>query len=81
MAEVGEKEILNLIEQALDVQAGTITPITTADDIAEWDSLGHLSIIACLDKFFNGRAAKIKDLATADSVQKILQSLKDNALL
>mgnify|MGYP001376384185 FL=1 len=41
----------------------------------------HLSILETLDKYFEGKAANIKELAPTKSVKDILFVLKNNSLL
>ena len=43
--------------------------------------MGHLSILSNMDKFFDGKIAPIREMATADSVRKILKILKENSLI
>ena len=43
---------------------------------AEWDSLGHLSILSALDKLTKGKSSKI-DLTQADSITKLIKKLKN----
>ena len=42
-------ELLNMLCKALEIEEGSITLDDTVDTIEEWDSLGHLSILAALD--------------------------------
>jgi len=50
-------------------------------EIEEWDSLGHLEVLIKIDKETKGKATKIKNLSSADSVEKIFEILKKNKLL
>jgi len=81
MAKVAEKDILNIIQSALNLGNENITINSSISNTTEWDSLGHLSILTALDKFFKGKIGKIKGLAAADSVKKIIQILKNNQLI
>ena len=81
MAEISEKEILKVIQKALNLNEGILTVDTGIGDVEEWDSLGHLGILAALDKFFNGKVGSIREIATAKSVRQILQILKKNSLM
>lgn len=76
-----EGEIVGIIRKALDIDKDRLTMDSSAENVEEWDSLGHLGILTNLDIFFNGQIAGIKEMATADSVKKILQLLKSNNLL
>lgn len=47
------KEIINLIEDALEIDANTLTEETKLDDIEELDSLGKLTLITLFDDEFD----------------------------
>jgi len=81
MDKITEETILDIIRNALKLKEKRLTVNSTMQDIEEWDSLGHLSILVALDKFFDGKAGGIKELAGADSIQKITQILKENSLM
>lgn len=70
-----------LIEDALEVEKGSINKSTNMNDVVEWDSLGHLSILIKLDDFFEGAASELQDLAQASSVKEIENILKKANLL
>jgi len=71
-----EEIVINIIKSALQVDEVTIDSST--DNLEEWDSLGHLSILVALDREFEGNLAGISDMATADSVKKIILILENN---
>jgi acyl carrier protein len=81
MDKTTDETILNIIQNALKLKEKRLTVNSAMQDVEEWDSLGHLSILVALDKFFDGKIGGIKELASADSIQKILQILKDNSLI
>lgn len=62
---------LALIEEALDVEEGSLTPETSLDDVEEWDSIAMLSLIAMLDDEF-GKTISGKELKGLKSVADIL---------
>ena len=72
---ITEKELIDLIKSAIDTE-DEINIDSTMDDIAEWDSLGHLSILSSLDTFTNGAASEIDSLGDAYSVRDIYDALK-----
>jgi acyl carrier protein len=78
---VSEKAVLVTIKEALEIEADHVTIDSSMEDLEEWDSIGHLSILANIDSLLDGKAAGIQELATADSVRKILKSLKENSLI
>ena len=81
MGKISEKELLAVIQKALNLGDGKITMESSIRNVEAWDSLGHLGILVALDKLFEGRVASIKEMAGADSVQKITFLLKDNNLI
>ncbi len=81
MADVTEKDVLKVIEDALMLKEDTLTLDASLGDFDEWDSMGQLSILTNLDEFFDGKVGGIKEMANADSVEKILKTLKDNSLI
>lgn len=69
-------EILKIISTALELKEGALSIDSNMDDFESWDSLGHLSILVALDKNIDGNISEISELATADSVSKIVAILK-----
>lgn len=45
-----KRKIIELIEQSLDVPAGTITETTKIAEVEQWDSLAHVMIIGELEE-------------------------------
>lgn len=76
-----KEELLNLISKALKTNKKKINPNLKLGDIEEWDSLGHLEILINIDKKTNGKASKIRNLSSCDSVKKIYTSLKKHNLI
>ncbi len=74
-------DILKIIEKALELKEGSISVDSKIDDVENWDSLGHLSILVAIDKNIEGNISEISELATADSVSNIIDLLKKNNLL
>ena len=60
---------------------GKVYKKSSQKNLEQWDSLGHLSIITALDKATKGKTSKIKALADADSVKKIIDILAKNKIL
>ena len=81
MEKISEEEIIAVIGNALELEETNLTIDSLADDIEEWDSLGHLSMLVALDELFSGRIGDIEEMATANSVKKIIRLLKDNSLI
>lgn len=78
---MNNQKILTEIQKALKMPEGSINLTSSSNNVEAWDSLGQLSILIALDKMFDGKVAKIQDMALADSVEKILKLLKDNSLI
>ena len=81
MSKITQTEVIVVIENALEIKNGQLGENTRAEEIASWDSLGQLSILVALDKLFDGKIANITAMATADSMPKILNILKQYSLL
>ncbi|MBQ4536977.1 MAG: acyl carrier protein [Lachnospiraceae bacterium] len=45
-----KEQIIELIEELLRVEAGTITEETQIEDVEQWDSLAHVMIIGELEE-------------------------------
>ena len=74
-------EILEIISKALEVDNKKIDFDSSVENVDEWDSLAHLSILVSLDKKFNGNLAGIKEMASVDSVKSIFKILENNNLI
>tara|TARA_B100000586_G_C19975161_1_gene369514 strand:- start:536 stop:781 length:246 start_codon:yes stop_codon:yes gene_type:complete len=81
MSKLDEKSIAILIAKALKIESNLISINSSAENVEEWDSLGHLSILQALDQHFDGKVANLKELASTNSVKDILSLLKKNSLL
>jgi acyl carrier protein len=73
-------KIIELVVNALEMKKGYLTLESISEDIEEWDSLGHLSILIALDKKFDGQIGKIKEMAAVDSVAQIIALLEKHSL-
>ena len=81
MGKISEEETIAVLENALELEETHLTIDSSADDFEEWDSLGHLAILVALDELFSGKIGDIEEMATANSVKKIIRLLKDNSLI
>jgi len=81
MVKIEESELFNLIAKALELPDGSINEDSSADNVEEWDSLGHLSILVLIDKQVEGKASKISELATATSAKQITQILTSEGMM
>lgn len=80
MSDSFQTEVMEIIENALELSKGILKDDSSSETIEEWDSLGQLSILVALDKNFDGRVSTISEMAEADSVTKIINTLKDNSI-
>lgn len=78
---MNEEKVLKAIQVALDTSEGSISLGSSSQNIELWDSLGHLSVLQELDKLFEGKIASIEEMASADSVEKILALLRKHFLI
>jgi len=67
-----KKEVINAISKALGQK---VTENSNTKNTKKWDSLGHLQILATLDKHTKGKSSKINKLSTASSVKEIIKLL------
>ena len=75
-----KEELIKIIKKSLMFK-GKVDEKSSQKNLEQWDSLGHLSIITALDKATKGKTSKIKALADADSVKKIIDILAKNKIL
>ncbi len=78
---MNEENVCRIIEEVLELPKGSVTTSSSSKDLQGWDSLGHIGILAKLDAEFDGKIAGIKEMALADSVEKILNLLKKYSLI
>lgn len=77
---MNQDDLCILIKEALDAD-DNIDINSSSDNIPEWDSLGHLSVLTALDDATGGKASSLSDLSEATSVSKILDILKSNEII
>ena len=66
---------IELLEEMLEVDAGTITPDMSLDDIGEWDSMAALSFIVLMDEEF-GKEINGEDIKKLKTVQDLLNIME-----
>tara|TARA_B100000795_G_scaffold243462_1_gene207390 strand:+ start:777 stop:1025 length:249 start_codon:yes stop_codon:yes gene_type:complete len=77
---ITKKDLISLITNALEAE-NQITGESSMDNIPEWDSLGHLSVLTSLDLVTDGKASAISELGDATSVNAIINILKNENLI
>ncbi len=67
-----KEKIISLIEEALEVPAGTITEDTMIADVEQWDSLAHVMIIGELEEKL-GISISLEDAVDLTGVGELLE--------
>lgn len=67
-----QEKIIALIEEQLKVPAGTIHIDTRIEDVEEWDSLAHVTIIGELEERL-GVVVPLEDAIEIYSVRELLE--------
>ena len=73
------EKLQDAIAVALRVPLGAITPLTKDEDIATWDSLGHVKLMMTLGETF-GIPIEVEDFAKLNSVSAIMEYLKAHGI-
>ena len=72
--------VMEIVEGALELDAGVVQASSNSESIAEWDSLGQLSILVALDRRFDGKVAGLSEMAEANSIQIMQEILKKHSI-
>ena len=67
-----KEKVIALIENALELPAGTITGDTMIEDVEQWDSLAHVMIIGELEEKL-GIAIPLEDAAELTGMPELLE--------
>lgn len=67
-----KEQIIALIEEILNVPAGTVTEDTKSEEIEEWDSLAHVTIIGELEERL-GISIPLDEAIELTGVREILE--------
>jgi len=70
-------KIIEIFEDILDVQKGTVNINTTPSDFDEWDSVATVNIIVALEDEFKIKF-KLKDIERAKKVQDFVDLVQAN---
>ena len=81
MKMITEDNVLEVITQVLELESGELQKTSAIGDFDSWDSLGHLDILSTLDNLFNEQLGSVTEMASADSVDKIIDALRANSLI
>lgn len=77
---ITENKLIKLITKSLKISSDEVTINSKVNEIEEWDSLGHVTIMFAIDKETKGKASKIDALNEAQNVKGIYTLLKKNNL-
>ena len=67
-----KEKIIALMEEVLNVPAGTVTEETTMNDLEQWDSLAHVMLIGELETRL-GISSPLDEAVEIVSVREILE--------
>ena len=73
-------DLCALVKDALDTD-DAVDMNSSAENLAEWDSLGHLSVLTALDEATGGKAASFTDLGEANSIAAIVGILESQNII
>lgn len=71
-----ELYLKQIISGALRIDSEKINVDTTQNTLAEWDSLGHVAILSCLEKEINA-SFSAREASRMLSVKEIIQILEN----
>ena len=64
------KRVQAAFKSAFDIDPGTVSLNTTPDEVAAWDSMGHVTLASSLEKEF-GLTFDVDDLMEMENVKEI----------
>lgn len=68
-------KVQGAFHEAFDVDPQAINMNTGPDDIENWDSMGHVSLVNCLEDAF-GVSFDVDDIMEMESVREIVRIIK-----
>lgn len=74
------KDFLNALCEALKREPNSLTLTDTPQSVQEWDSVGHLGMIATIDSVL-GVQTDSEDLQTFTSIGQLVNALKTRGAL
>ena len=71
-----EKEKIELLEEMLELDEGTLSPETVLTDLDEWDSIAAISFIALVDDEFDKsvKGADIRSFVTVSDALAVMNN-------
>jgi len=77
---MNQERFLSAIAEALEVDPSVVNMELKLGDLAEWDSLGHLTILSNLDSMTGEKASEIKDFGSLNSLRAFWNALVNAGL-
>ena len=71
MALLNNQDLVSIISSALSLAKEEIDENSGSDNLVEWDSLGHLSVLSTLDEKTDGKTSHIEGISDLDSFKKL----------
>ena len=74
------KRLTEVFEDVFDLDGVSITRETTANDIDEWDSLEHITLISAVESTFKMKF-KMKEVSTMKNVGEMIDIIAERTKL
>lgn len=69
------KELVSIFEEVFEIEDMEITEETNSDDIEDWNSLNHLTLIGEIEQAFNIKFS-MQEMLEIKSMEKILDIIE-----
>lgn len=68
------KDKLELLDEMLELDAGSLTPENILEELDEWDSLALISLVALIDEKFDKKITgqKIREFKTVQDILNVM---------
>ena len=67
--------VAKVFTKAFNFDAGRFSPATVPEDVPNWDSVGHMNLVAHLEEEF-GQQFEVDDIMEMSSAGKIIEILR-----
>ena len=72
-----EQELIELLEDVMELDEGTLKPDTRFRDFAEWNSVAHLSVVAAVDDQYDV-TLPLEDFRALHTIQELSEYIHKN---